>query len=273
MTPLKIKSLPRSSDLPVAAAVSGQCLGTVVVKDAFLKPICRSEENMHGLSVPFLRARKVQDSFPLPRNELIAEPPETSGDVDWKDPFYDEEEDVMAVFLLDHEILDRKSKLFYDYMALFSIVVTCGIFVLYFVMPAYIFAFFAFYLGLILFIVFPILILEERSERHRRERTHIAITRQGVYVDETEEPSSKILQRRTIHRFNEIQKCSVERTEPFGLIIFQVILKNLNRKTVLKIDGLLGAHKFSETVNGFLSEENKKPMDDSSYIPPDVSVV
>lgn len=202
---------------------------------------------------------------------VITEPPEAVDD-DWKDPFYDDERDVISVFLLDHEMLDRKSKLFYKYMKLFTIAVTCGVFILCFVMPVAIVLFFALYLGLILFIVFPILIREERNESHRRKRTHIAIASQGIYVDETDEPGSKILQRRTIHRFNEIRHCSVERTEPFGIIIFQVILKNLNRKTIRKIDGLLGAHKFAETVNGLLVKENKEPPDESTYIPPDVSV-
>lgn len=243
-----------------------------VVNEPVLKHIRLPEENMHGLSVPLLRARKVPYTLPQ-RNDLIAEPPETSCDDDCKDPFYDDEEDVLAVFLLDQEILNRKSKLFYHYMALFSIVVTCGIFVLYFVMPPYIFAFFVFYLGVIMFVVFPILILDERSERYRRERTHIAITRQGVYVDETDEPGSKILRHRTIHCFNEIRHCSVERTEPFGLIIFQVIVKNMNRKTILKIDGMFGAHKFAETLNGLLTEEDNIAKGDSSYVPPDVSVV
>jgi hypothetical protein len=227
---------------------------------------------MHGVSVPLLRSRKIQDSFQL-HKDLVAEPPEASDDADWKDPFYDEEEDVLAIFLLDHEILDRKSQLFYHYMALFSISVTCGVFILYFVMPPYIFAFFALYLGLILFIVFPILICEEQRERHKRERMHIAITSHGIYLDESDEPGSKALRRRTVHRFNEIRKCSVERTEPFGLIIFQVILKNLKRKTILKIDGLLGAHKFAETVNELLVKGNEKPMNESSYDPPDLTVV
>jgi len=223
---------------------------------------------MHRLSVPFLRARKLQDSSQQ-RHDLITESPEAEDD--WKDPFYDDDSDVIAIFLLDHEILDRKSQLFYHYMSLFAITVTSAVCLLYFALPNYMLAFFVLYLGAILLIVFPILILEERRERNRRERTHIALTKRGIYVDESDAPGSKVLRQRTIYGFNEIRSCSVERTEPFGLIIFQVIAKNLKRKPILRIDGVLGAHKFVEMINNSLAKENRELPDECSV--PTVSVV
>jgi hypothetical protein len=155
---------------------------------------------------------------------------------------------------------------FHRFIALFACVYTGGVVILLFLVPVVVSAFFALNLSLIAFKVFPSLILDQKSRLHWRNITRIAIARRGIYVDEFDTPKRTALRRRIIHRFEDIKSCTVDQTEPFGLIIYRVTVKNFKGNAVLKIDGLLDAKRFAETVNRLLMEKKWRPLDDSSNV-------
>ena len=173
--------------------------------------------------------------------------------------------DVIAVFPLDHKILNRKLRLFYCYLALFAIAVLFCDFILLLSLAVHEFSFFAVFIGMLLLLVVPRMILDEREERHRRERSIFKIAPRGIYLDEVNASGSTILRCRTVYRFDDIQSCSLEQTKPLGLAISQVIVRDSNGKPMLKINGLIAAQEFVETVNRCLIENRWQRQDESSF--------
>lgn len=157
---------------------------------------------MNVFTTPLLRGQKV--SAFQQNNDVILES-EVSPDRYKKSPLVDDDDmDVIAVFPLDHKILNRKLRLFYCYLALFAIVVLFCDFILLLSLAVHEFNFFAVFIGMLLLLVVPRMILDEREERHRRERSIFKIAPRGIYLDEVNASGSTILRCRTVYRFDDI---------------------------------------------------------------------
>ena len=218
---------------------------------------------MHFLTSPWLRGQKPSA---FQRNNDVILKSEASPDRYKKSPFFDDADmEVIAVFTLDHKILNRKSRLLFCYWALFAFMLCLSHIILLLSLPQHLFRFFAIYMGIFLLVFFPIKFHEEREERLRRERSIFKITRRGIYLDEVDAPGSTVLRHRTVFRFNDIKSCSLEQADPLGLIISQVIVRGNNGKPMLKIYGLVAAQEFVETVNRYLTENQWQRGFESSF--------
>jgi hypothetical protein len=167
--------------------------------------------------------------------------------------------DVIEIFTFDHEMLGKISKSFYRFISVARVAFSCWLVIAFLLC----FLLIGRYCILILLMFYPTLISLMRSERHRRERARIVVSRQCFYIDEVDAPGSKMLKGRIVYRFDEIESCTVKQVETFGHIIFQVIVRNCEGKVILKIEGLRDAQKFVETVSGLL-DAKLQPPDGSS---------
>jgi hypothetical protein len=165
---------------------------------------------------------------------------------DWKDPFYENDASVIATFTFDYERFDRGLTRTGRALGL-TLLLILAILLL---NPV----------ALLALLMFPIWILlccvalhfSDRFKQYRRRCLHIALTESGIYVDEVSEPGSRELMRRLHYKYTDIQKCEVVRMDSCGTVTFQVVLFNLKGMRMLTIDGLIGAQRFVDLVNGMI---------------------
>jgi hypothetical protein len=129
----------------------------------------------------------------------------------WRDTFYEDDADVIAVFDIDHERMKRGIK----EMCIAQLVVG----LLFFAMNLVTFVklgvnserwhLISFTLGLLGFKLTTGAILRARSELAMVERQHVAIANRGVYLDETDSPGSLLLGKRKVIDFDSILDCVI----------------------------------------------------------------
>jgi hypothetical protein len=164
--------------------------------------------------------------------------PDVARGLSWNDSFYCNDSDVIAVFDFDHKKFDREIMLSYFNLAVQFVVVA-------------VFAFITFgALGVNLTVGFYVQsILIVNLQQYQRRRTHIAIARQGIYIDVVDEPGSHTVMRRIIKTYDEIRKCRVEETSLLGRVQYSVVLDAANNPAYTISDILLGPQKFVDIVN------------------------
>jgi hypothetical protein len=129
----------------------------------------------------------------------------------WRDTFYEDDADVIAVFDIDHERMKRGIV----EMCIAQLVVG----LLFFAMNLATFVtlgvhseqwrLISFTLGLLGFKLTTGAILRARSELAMVERQHVAIANRGVYLDETDTPGSLLLGKRKVIDFDSILDCVI----------------------------------------------------------------
>jgi hypothetical protein len=175
--------------------------------------------------------------------------PDVARDATWYDSFYENDADVIAAFDINHEMLDRNSALRLNYrIAAISVLL----------IPL-------FGLGLVPLLFCVIFILEERMQIYRRQRTHVAIARQGIYHDLVDEPGSQVLMSRTVTSYDQIEKCMVRVEEGCSYIKYTVVVDTKSSgsffspvpgETVFKVDGLVGTQKFVDIVKAMMERSH-----------------
>jgi hypothetical protein len=177
--------------------------------------------------------------------------PDVARDVTWYDSFYENDVDVIAAFDINHEMLDRNSALLlrlnYRIAAISILLIPLvGI-------------------GLFVLMVISIIIHEERMQIYRRQRTHVAIARQGIYHDLVDEPGSQVLMSRTVTSYDQIEKCMVHVAEGCWYIKYTVVVDSKSSgsflfpvpgETVFKVDGLVGTQKFVDIVKAMMERSH-----------------
>jgi hypothetical protein len=175
--------------------------------------------------------------------------PDVARDATWYDSFYENDADVIAAFDINHEMLDRNSALRLSYrIAAISILLI---------------PFFGLWLLPLLFSA--VSILEERVQNYRRQRTHVAIARQGIYHDLVDKPGSQVLMSRTVTSYDQIDKCMVLVAEGCWYINYTVVVESKSTgsflfpvpgETVFKLDGLVGTQKFVDIVKAMMERSH-----------------
>jgi TM2 domain-containing membrane protein YozV len=95
-------------------------------------------------------------------------------------------------------------------------------------------------------------IVHARKEKYMVERRHVAVARRGVYVDETDEPGSSSLAKRTVLRFDSIVSCGVQDTvcapDSYSVVI---MTRNTDKPTTS--DAKVVPEHISHNVTGLLN--------------------
>ena len=166
----------------------------------------------------------------------------------YQDPFYAEDETVIASFPMDHHCYDQVmlhhwlALIFFSAALLFTFYVSWGVF---FVVVIHA----CIYLPIHLWGMYEIL-----STQHERRRTHVAIATTGIYLDKVRTPESRVVGHRQVFKYEEYQHCYL--AEQMLSHDFTIMLKprnSLNPPIVL-VKGLLGTQSFADQVNHLIEQ-------------------
>jgi hypothetical protein len=124
--------------------------------------------------------------------------------ITWNDPFYENENDIIAAF--DFNLNDlRDIYAFQETGSWFNLIasILLGLFVSFGMEGGWVWW---------ILLSFPLfgsilLIAEAQEELYMLGRRHVAVAQCGVYLDETEEPGSSTLAKRTVVKFESIVSC------------------------------------------------------------------
>jgi hypothetical protein len=155
--------------------------------------------------------------------------PEVAQGVQWKDSFYENDSDIIAVFDIDRTIYDQ-SKAPRGILCILSM---C----FHFLCP---------------------IDVSRRSNKLRIKRRHIAIARRGIVFDDVDVPGSRNVIRRTIIKYETIKSCeSVVTYSGWNDGVSSQIylyLKPDNRARF--IDGVIKVQQFIDIVNAMIDRSN-----------------
>jgi hypothetical protein len=164
----------------------------------------------------------------------------------WSDSFYEninyDTDEIVVVFDIDRTVFDYKVVTVVLY---YWLIVLCNIY----------FGFLFLLVSLFLLVgIISIIEIDRRSNMLRLQRTHIAITHNGMYIDEVDTPGSTNLTRRTFITFSDIQQCLsiTEYSWTEGSITHKIVLLMQEPRTVRYIVGLKQQQKFIDIVNAMM---------------------
>jgi hypothetical protein len=135
--------------------------------------------------------------------------PAAARNISWNDPFYENNPDIIAAFDVNSKKL-REIYVGRKLIAWFILIATILLgLILSFAIKggAVCWVFFWSPIAVSIFVVGTV-----KKEIYMLERRHVAVARCGVYLDETDEPGSSHLARRTVLKFDSIVSCSVHET-------------------------------------------------------------
>jgi hypothetical protein len=164
----------------------------------------------------------------------------------WHDPFYENDDSVIAAFAFDHESLDRS--LIYGW-------INIVIFSLLFLGSLRIHWVLALILGVLDFVV-VMEVCKMLTRQYWHRRTHIALATSGIYVDDVREPNSRVLMRRLVFKYEDYKHCYVEQSDLLscGNMEYQILLKNQADVPIFLVTGLMGTQLFADKVNARIKQ-------------------
>jgi hypothetical protein len=178
--------------------------------------------------------------------------PDVARDVTWYDPFYENDSNIIAAFDIDQKKIKEymeKSKLYY-----------VG------VIPLGMFTYFLFgnwFIVIVLGIQYLVYINNYRQLHSHYRNTHIAISRDGIYLDECDN-TNQTLMLRTIIKYENIHNISIE-SYTFGnhFRYYVVSIKNSKGQVTHVLSGFFAVQKFVDIVNAMI-ELYRLSLDDNT---------
>lgn len=179
--------------------------------------------------------------------------PDVARAVTWYDPFYENDSNVIAAFDIDQSKVKEyieMSKLYYIWVVIMGL------------------AFYAFF-GWLATVVFGVqLLLSINNTRllHSHYRNiHIAISRDGIYVDECDD-TNRTLMLRTIIKYENIHDVSIASYSFMSNSrYYEVSIKNAEGKVTNVLYGFFPVQKFVDIVNAMM-ESHRLSMEDTTTI-------
>jgi hypothetical protein len=179
--------------------------------------------------------------------------PDVARAVSWYDPFYENDPNVIAAFDIDQSKVKEymeMSKLYYIWVIIIGL------------------AFCAFFgwLAAVLFGVHFLLSINNTRLLHSHYRNmHIAISRDGIYVDECDD-KNQTLMLRTIIKFENIHDISIASYSfKNNSRYYEVSIKNVEGKVTHVLYGFFAVQKFVDIVNAMI-ESHRLSLDDTTTI-------
>jgi hypothetical protein len=195
---------------------------------------------------PFFRSNCHPDDIPDVARGMI-----------WHDSFYENDTDVLAVWDMDRTLSDRHSCYSANLILLgsaFLIALLAHI-----LSPSYI--------GIIL--IFPVAIFlpeyitVERVQNCMRRRTHVAVTRQGIYFDRVNGPAGQTHMSRTVIPYDQIGNNRVNIEKGFCNRCNKVVVYTKDGEPALQLMGVVQKQKeFADIVNAMI--ERSQHLDEST---------
>jgi hypothetical protein len=158
--------------------------------------------------------------------------PDAARNISWNDPFYENNPDIIAAF----DVNSKKLLEIYVGRTLFAWFILIATFLLGLILSfaikggAACWGFFWMPIAVSIFVVGAV-----KKEIYMLERRHVAVARRGVYLDETDEPGSSHLARRTVLKFDSIVSCSVYETG-WSRPHYNVVILTPNPNAPINID-------------------------------------
>jgi hypothetical protein len=169
----------------------------------------------------------------------------------WHDSFYENDTDVIAVWDMNRALSDRHS----CYSA--NLILHSSIFLI--SLLAHIL--FPSYIGIIL--IFPVAIFlpeyitVERVQNCMRRRTHVAITRQGIYFDRVNGPAGQTQMSRTVIPYDQIGNNRVNIEKGFCYRCNKVVVYTKDGEPALQLMGVVQKQKeFADIVNAMIERSH-----------------
>jgi hypothetical protein len=143
--------------------------------------------------------------------------PLAARDVEWRDPFYDNRHEILVAFDVDYEklekelVTERRAKC----TRLYHSIIATGLVFCFFWFLAVGLSDLGLYITITGICIFSRFALRYAASMKTKEmillmRRHIAITKEGVCLDDSDEPGSLNLVRRQVIKFGSIVKCCVK---------------------------------------------------------------
>jgi hypothetical protein len=202
--------------------------------------------------------------------------PDAARTITWNDPFYENNPEIVAAFDIDSNKLGE----IYEWRGLCAwclLLLLVGFFIpvtstsgsaywwfLWVPVPGSIFV-----------------IVHAYKEKYKVERRHVAVARRGVYLDETDEPGSSSLAKRTVLKFDSIASCRVHDMGYCAAAHYSVVIvtRNTNKPTTTSakvvpehnshnVTGLLNGQAFVDLVSAMM-EWSKEPSSNTGPSPVD----
>jgi hypothetical protein len=195
--------------------------------------------------------------------------PDVARDFTWCDSFYKNDTDVIAVFDMNHKMLDRDAM--FCYCRMFGIFIFCFV-------PFFIWIWISIsFIVWIFFMLVPIFVAmsinEERIKNFRRRRSHFAIARQGIYYDQVDEPGSRKLMSRTVISYDDIQKSMVTEEKGCCRPNYQVVVYANNGQPSLSIEGLVETQIFVDIVNAMIERCRRRNESTNTEVPDSIETI
>jgi hypothetical protein len=175
--------------------------------------------------------------------------PTIARDVTWNDPFYQNDKNVIAAFDIDQnqveQYLENTKKYYYMILITFIGVMFYSVLIAIFIC--------IFWLGHV---------NVRRSKCSRYRTVHIAITQNGIYVDECDRssyPYQKLMQR-TIIKYETIHKCYIQTYSFWFHPYYEIIFENTKNEMMNTILGFFEVQKFVDIMNVMIESSNRASM-------------
>ena len=185
--------------------------------------------------------------------------PDVARDVTWYDPFYENDSNIIAAFDIDQNKVKEymeKSKLYY----LWAVVVMLLVYLL--------LGEFAAMIGLIYLLV---AINSARALHYHYRTVHIAISRNGIYVDECDD-SNQTLMLRTIIKYENINEIFIA---SFSYVtnyrMYEAYIKNAEGTITNVFYGFFPVQKFVDIVKAMV-ESHRLSLDDTTTVDNDNTI-
>ena len=118
-----------------------------------------------------------------------------------------------------------------------------------------------YFLLIVLMCTLPILLdNDQRSKQVKIKRLHVALTRNGIYIDRVDKPGGRNLMMRRVIPYNQIQNCKViaELSDCGGNINFKVAYQSEGKQCT--IDGITPPQRFVDIVNAMIQQPSLMTM-------------
>jgi hypothetical protein len=182
-------------------------------------------------------------------DEKVLEIPDAARTITWNDPLYENNPDIIAVFDINSKTLGDM----YEWQGLLAGV--CLLLLMFFIPltsesdSVYWWFLWVPVAGSIFVIV------HANKEKYKVERLHVAVARHGVYLDETDEPGSSSLAKRTVLEFDSIVSCRIHDTDSCASTYYSVVIvtQSPEHKRTNHCRRQGGSQTLSHNVTGLLN--------------------